>query len=180
MAELNSLYVRLPISKEQLQIFFDEKPSIVEVNEEWSCWWKSRRMHSGILLKEVSFYPVSSNRAIIDFFLAESGAGAREFYDEENQEWVFVIIFFSENYSEILPMLALLAGAARFVSEGRSGNAIIYDFYWGGTGVMAFIDFVNQDYAIRSYQNITELPEEISLRIMQTLEETVGLFSENN
>jgi hypothetical protein len=73
----------------------------------------------------------------------QSLISSRQTISEEKQEegvYYFISGFFSENYYEILPMLAILKSIALYMEEGDEGVAFIYDFFWGGKSVLAHME----------------------------------------
>ncbi|KKO89231.1 hypothetical protein AAW12_24280 [Sphingobacterium sp. Ag1] len=134
--ELNTLYIRVQITKKNLATFFLAKPSPEEPDENWREWWHSREMYSKTALETIPAYAKQSYRDVVDELLHDRFFAAAEHYDEDKQCWTFMALNFSENYHEILPMLAFIKQLAKFSEEG---HALIYNWMWGGESVMAFV-----------------------------------------
>lgn len=135
--ELDSLYMSIHIEKSRLNAFFASKPISPKKDDNWSQWWESRQMYSKTALENIPSYSHSCIREVFDDLLKDPFYGAKEHYDEERQHWTFAVLNFSENYHEILPMLALLKQLEGHVLDGY---ALIFDWMWGGDTVMAYLD----------------------------------------
>ncbi|MCS4167662.1 hypothetical protein [Sphingobacterium sp. BIGb0116] len=171
--ELDSLYISIRIEKSRLNEFFSSKPISPNKDDNWSQWWESRQMYSKTTLEIIPSYSQARIREVFDNLLKDQFFGAKEYYDEEKQHWTFAVLNFSENYLEILPMLALLKQLEGFVLEGY---ALIFDWMWGGDTVMAYVDFtaegallqtVTESYAVElkrfeeANQGLQKLAEEL-------------------
>lgn len=136
--ELDSLYISIQIEKVRLDEFFAETPISPNNDDNWSLWWASRQMYGKTALEIIPRYSQAHIREVFDNLLKDRFYGAKEHYDEEKQRWTFTVLNFSENYQEILPMLALLKQLEGYALEGF---ALIFDWMWGSDTVMAYVDF---------------------------------------
>lgn len=177
MSEPNSLYVKIKISEEKLQQFFRDKPTPQTIDDDWLSWWDSREMYSKQALASIPVYRVESNRHLFDELINDLNFACFEQYDPTSQNWTFVSVFFSENYTEILPMLAMLKGLARYQRPDDTGVAILYDFLWGDSSVMAYLDFSDQQASLKAYTNIAEIKPSILSTANQVLENAVDSFN---
>lgn len=177
MSEYYSLYINIQISREKLNRFFEEKPLQLAPDENWKSWWNSREMHSKQPLERIPAYQKNSNRDIFDSLLKKKNFGSFERYDPASQRWTFVSVFFSENYVELLPMLALLKTLADCHGTEEKGVAFIYDFYWGNTSVMAYLDFSGTQTLLKNYTKAAEIDPEILNEANQLLETAVELLN---
>src|SRR5690606_6097767 len=121
MSEPNSLYVKIKITKEKLQQFFLDKPRVQTIDENWRTWWDSREIYSKQALENIPVYCAESNRHILDGLIDDQDFACFEQYDPISQHWIFVSVFFSENYTEILPMLAFLKDLAHYQNSNDKG-----------------------------------------------------------
>lgn len=177
MSEYNSLYIKIKIKEEKLQQFFQASPVPQHIDENWLAWWNSRETYSKEPLEGVLPYPLQSNRAIFDQLLKSSDFGAQEYYDVDKETWTFITIFFSENYIEILPMLALLKDLASYMKPESKGHTFIYDFCWDYEQVMAYLEFSNQEATFKNYTSTTEIDAVILEEANHTLETAMDQFS---
>lgn len=173
MSEYYSLYINIQISREKLNRFFEEKPLQPAPDENWESWWNSREMHGKQPLERIPVYQANSNRAIFDGLLKRKNVGSFERYDPALQRWTFVSVFFSENYVELLPMLALLKNLADCHGTEEKGVAFIYDFYWGNTSVMAYLDFSGKQALLKNYTKTADIDPKIWNEANQLLEAVV-------
>ncbi|SFS71409.1 hypothetical protein [Sphingobacterium wenxiniae] len=177
MSEPNSLYVKIKIKKENLQQFFQQKPSAPVIDDNWRTWWTSREMYSKQELQHLPVYRTQTNRQIIDEFLGYRDMGTFEGYDAHSECWTFISVFFSENYGEILPMLALLKDLATYQDEGDVGIALIYDHQWGDEMIMAYMEFINQKGLLKSYTKTKEVDENVLYLANQEISQAVEKFN---
>ncbi|SHL82626.1 hypothetical protein [Flavobacterium chilense] len=143
MSELSTLFCKVKITKPQLEKFLSSAPEEPELNNNWLEWWDSRQMHSKMdLTKEhLCTYNDTNNQAILDGWLEYEQAFGFSDYDETTEEWKWGMLFFSENYLEMLPMFAFIIGMEKYISESNENIAIVYPFFWGDNEVQAYIHF---------------------------------------
>jgi hypothetical protein len=146
MSELSSLYCKVKITKPQLEKFLGSIPEKPELNDNWLKWWDSRQMYSKMELtaEHLSAYNDNNNQEIIDGRMQYKQAMAFSDYNETTEEWQWGMMFFSENYLEMLPMFAFIISMEKYVSESSENTAVVFPFFWGDTGVHAFIYFENE------------------------------------
>ena len=174
MSEQCSLYVKIEISKEQLKRFFKERPTPAIIDNNWQQWWDSRQMYSKELLTNLPNYPKKNNRAAFEQLLQQRESVSVEQYNENDNSWTFLTLFFSENYFEIIPMLALLKELAYYQQAHETGVAFVYDFYWDRAAVMAYLEFTNQKALLKTYTVPTEIPTAILAEANDALEAVVS------
>lgn len=183
MSELNSLYVRIKIKKENLERFFQDKPMLAEIDEDWTSWWNSREMYSPSPLTEIPVYSdfpafsSATNRDVLASFSKDPQTGTHQQQDGHQEGLSFSILFFSENYEEILPMLAWLKSIARYMDAGDEGVALIYDFFWGGGSVMALLAFSNQQASLDPASDISEIDPAVLKAANTTLQNAFDVIS---
>jgi hypothetical protein len=143
MSELSSLYCKVKITKTQLENFLSSAPEAPELNNNWLEWWDSRKMYSKMELTAelLRGYNETSNREILDGWLEYKQAMAFSDYDEATEEWNWGMLFFSENFVEMLPMFAFIISMEKYVTESTQNTAIVFPFFWGDPDVSAFLYF---------------------------------------
>jgi len=156
--ELDTLYIRMQIAKENLATFFSAKPGPEMLDENWKQWWTSREMYSKTALEAVPTYSKQYNREVVDELLDDRFFAAAEHYDEDKRCWTFIAFNFSENYHEILPMLAFIKQLAKFSDEGL---VLIYNWMWGGESVMAFVRCQHGQALLQPVTESAQIPSEI-------------------
>ena len=177
MSEYHSLYIRVKINEEKRQQFFREKPDVQNVDANWQAWWNSQEMYSKQPLEQIPHYTTQNNRAIFDQLLHDRNSGSSEHYDAVSQNWTFISVFFSENYIEILPMLALLKSLAAYQHSEETGVAIIYDFLWGDDLVMAYLQFANAQAMLKPYTKIQEIDQVILGEANRAIKDAVEKYN---
>ena len=177
MAEYDSLYISIQIPQDRLQQFFQATPSVAELTADWRTWWDSRAMYSKPALEQVPRYPFSSNRAVLDNLLGQRNSGSMEQYDAANGRWTFLALFFSENYTELLPLLALLKSLAPYLDAGATGSALVYDYYWGSAEVMAYLRFADQEALLTDCMQTTVIAPEVIQEADTALQDALDLFN---
>lgn len=143
MSELSSLFCKVKITKSQLEKFLNASPEKPELNGNWLKWWDSRQMYSKMALTAelLRSYHDDSNQEILNGWMEYKQAMAFSDYDETAEEWHWGMMFFSENYLEMLPMFAFIISLEKYVSESAENMAIVFPFFWGDNGVHVYINF---------------------------------------
>ena len=161
MSEPRSLYLKIKTNKDNLHRFFQDKPLTPEIDENWTAWWDSRKMHSKSPLTKVPVYAwIKTNRGLVDSYLSDPQTGTQE-RGRDGEEWELAIALFSQNYTEILPMLAWLNSLAGYMEAGDEGVAIIYDYFWGSGSVMMHMEFTGQQAAFLLTNKTSEIDQQI-------------------
>ena len=170
MSEQNSLVIRVHISPEKLAQMHQSAPQAIVLDENMKTWWASREMYGKSDLTNVPTYTVRDNRELLTELVRDRYLLAREYYDEERQIWTFFALQFSENYSEILPMISWIIGLAAYLNQGDTGFAIIYDYQWGSEDVMAYIKLEDQKAKLTNAKHISAIPQEDYLQAKAILD----------
>lgn len=159
MSELSSLFVKLKIKQENLDRFLAAPVTVASIDEDWTSWWDSREMYSKSPLEKIPAGFQSTNGAVFQSLVDD-----KQTISEEKQEagvYYFISGFFSENYYEILPMLAVLKSVALYMEEGDEGVAFIYDFFWGGEGVLAHLEIKAKKPVLKKTKQTSEINMEL-------------------
>lgn len=146
MSELDSLFAKIHITKDNFDAFLKTKPTHPHIDNNWLEWWDSREMYSKTELKENNLYcyKESTNELIISGWIEAKKSMTFSEYDVENEIWYFGIIMFSENYFEMIPGLAFIKSIDKFLTKNKKNYAIVYDYFWGDDDtVMAYINYEN-------------------------------------
>ena len=145
MSELSSLYCKVKISKSQLEKFLSNPVETPELNKNWIEWWDSLKMYSKMDLTSELLRPYNNenNQEVINEWLKYDQAMAFSDYDEATEEWHWGMLFFSENFVEMLPMFSFIISMEKYVTESAENRAIVFPFFWGDQDVSAYIYFEN-------------------------------------
>ncbi|AXT58180.1 hypothetical protein D1815_21330 [Aquimarina sp. AD1] len=143
MSELNSLFVKVKIKKNKLDDFLKSKPKQLKIDANWVAWWDSREMYGKNELSQdnLSSYEQPDNQSIVDTWKNNKRSGGFSEYDSENGIWNFGVVFFGENYYEMIPGLGFIKSIADYIEHDIGNFAIVFDFFWGSNEVNALIDF---------------------------------------
>ncbi len=145
MSEPSSLFARINIKKHKLDEFFKSKPEQSKLDDNWLKWWNSKAMYGNPELTQAAIraYDDSTNEGIINAWKDMEQSFTFSDYDLENEIWHFGIIEFTDNYFEMIPALVFLKSVSIFKEKNPDDFAIIYDYFWGGNEVNAFIEYRN-------------------------------------
>ncbi len=141
MSEPLTLYVNAHLRRSELDRFLAAPPLPVHLDKHLESWWDHQEMYSKTRLTEIPVYEFSENCGFVQKLLDDPRYGAFEQYDEAKECWFFCVLFFSENYHDILPAVAWLYGLGPYLNEGSESLAMIYDFYWGSDDLMVLINY---------------------------------------
>ena len=159
MSEPYSLYVNITIKKERLEQFFKDKPAKTAIDQDWIAWWDSRKKYGSDPLTDIRVYTNESNRSIADAFLSVRDMMTLEDVSQPDV-WEYSSLFFSENYSEILPALSWLSSMAAYMDPEEEGVALIYNYFWDAEDdkvVMAHLVFKDQRATIQLTSQSSEM-----------------------
>jgi hypothetical protein len=159
MSEPYSLFVNITIKKERLEQFFKDKPAKTAIDPDWIAWWDSRKKYGSEPLTDIRVYTNESNRSIADAFLSVKDMMTLEDVSQPDV-WEYSSLFFSENYSEILPALSWLRSMAAYMDPEDEGIVLIYNYFWAPENdktVMAHLVFKDQQAFIKLTSHISEM-----------------------
>ncbi len=159
MSEQCSLYIKVQVSKETLDAFLKARPIASTINSNWLEWWDSRAMHSKMELKNIPAYIVPTNGDILEDILEDKYIVAKQAY--KDGYWYLMGLQFSENYTEILPMVSWIKDLAAHLEPDATGVAFIYDYLWGDKTVMAHIEISEKLGKLTRIRRTTEINKEI-------------------
>ncbi|MHC0446778.1 hypothetical protein ACWA1F_15310 [Flavobacterium sp. 3-218] len=164
MSELSSLYCKVKISKSNLEKFLSNPVETPELNKNWLEWWDSLKMYSKMDLTSELLRPYNdeNNQEVINSWLKYDQAMAFSDYDEATEEWHWGMLFFSENFVEMLPMFSFIISMEKYITESAENRAIVFPFFWGDQDVSAYIYFENGKAILSStVQNTSDVNSKI-------------------
>lgn len=177
MSEPSSLYLRLKISKENLESFFQDAPAKTSADQNWEAWWDSREMYSKSKLTEIPAYADDTNLDALERWLDDDVEAVSADFNEAG-EWHYTIMMFSQNYYDILPMLNLLKSIERRLGPDDTGEAIIYDYIWGASSVMAHIKYEGQQAILQKTKHPKELEASVRNKMKATMDKAFDAINE--
>lgn len=166
MSELSSLFLKVSIEKDQLNAFLQAPPEAPQLQQDWISWWESRKMYGKQDLTEnqLRSYAEKNNQAIVDMFINYPSSITSSDYDEATETWYFSIVFFSENFFEMLPGIAFMKSIVPFKKNDPTDFGIIYNFFWGDSDISALVDFVDGKALLSDAISKTQLdPQKLEL-----------------
>ncbi|QWP75810.1 hypothetical protein J5226_19695 [Lysobacter sp. K5869] len=144
MSEPASLYARFTLSHEQYEAFMNSAPARPSAFADWQSWFDRREMSGGNrvppeILADLDAVSVAD---VIKAWRADAWTGTPPIeYDEIRRTLRIAMLQASENYHEMLRLLAPLRGAARFNEPGADDFVVILDFLWGDGDINAYLRF---------------------------------------
>lgn len=147
MSEPSSLFARISIGKENLETFLSSTPKKPYLDNSWINWWNSRQMVNPHPLTPEDLYAYNdiSNKAILEGWQKVKSTGTFYDYDAAAQRLNLGIIFFSENFGEMIPMLAFLFDLAAYKTDNPDDFAIVYPFFWEDQHLDVWISFYGKN-----------------------------------
>lgn len=163
MSEPSALFAKIHISKEKFAEFLKGKPAKPSIDDDLLAWWESRKMHSKSALTEKCFFEntLPTNEEVINSWKEEVETITFSDYDPVQELWIYAINLFSQNFLEILPTLIFLKSVESYKQANDDDFAMVFDYFWGDEGVMAYMAFPNNKFKLDSkIENTAELPQE--------------------
>lgn len=177
MSELRSLFVKLNIKKENLDRFLAAAPTKPVVDEDWTAWWDSREMYSKSPLESIPMVSADTNGDELGSYIATPETISVE--KQENDTYYFLSGFFTENYFEMLPMLGVLKSVALYMGPGDSGEAFIYDYFWGGNDVMAHLEISAGKAVLKHTTHTSKINKQLLAESDKMLQDLMDELSAN-
>lgn len=143
MSEPSSFYAKITIKPESYERFLSSKPAAAKSQTGWIEWWHSRSMYNKPELTEnlINSYNYSSNQEVIDYWLKANQSYSFSEYEKETETWHFGIIWFTQNYLEMIPMLGTIRGISAFKEDYKNDFAIVYSYFWEPHQINAYLKF---------------------------------------
>lgn len=161
MSEPSSFFLRATIKKDQYLKFMQTPPKPPTLNDDWLKWWESRDMSGKSDLKDnIRTWRDQSNQEIVNGWLAAEGTLAFSAFDEMTNVWEFGIIMCSENYSEIIQLLAFCESIFPYKTFSPHDFAIIYPYFWGDSNVMAYMTFAQDGAALTLAESVADVAKD--------------------
>lgn len=163
MSEPSSLFAKIHISKEKFAEFLQAKPAKPSIDDNLLVWWESRKMHSKSALTAECFFDNSlpNNEAFIESWKEEEYTITFSDYDPVKELWIYAINLFSQNFLEILPTLIFIKSVESYKQANDDDFAMVFDYFWGDEGVMAYMAFPNNHFSLDAkVDNTAQIPKE--------------------
>jgi hypothetical protein len=133
VAELDSLYLRVRISKEAYLRYLDSINLDARDFSDWMDWIGRAKMHGPpMTAQDVAEIGETTGKApvaeTINSWTEDDFAIGRSVYDEATETWRFGVLQFGENYRDFLEWLPTLRGIDRFKDRPGTDILLVHDF----------------------------------------------------
>ncbi len=147
MSEPHSFYSKIKIKKENYEKFLAAEPSIIKKQNGWHEWWNSINIKNKPELKNDNLieYEDENNKEIISGWLNSEEAFSFSIYDDEDETWHFGILYFTDNYLEMIPMLGAMRGIAGYKEKDDSDFIMIYSSFRKPEMIDAYLKFNDKE-----------------------------------
>ncbi len=142
MSEPASLYARFTLDHERYEAFMNSAPAQPAHFDDWQLWFDRRAMCGGSQVPPeiLADFEAASVAEVIKAWREDAWTGTPPVeYDETRRTLRIAMLQASENYHEMLRLLAPLRGAARFNQPGADDFVVILDFLWDEQEVQAYL-----------------------------------------
>ncbi|WP_244997586.1 hypothetical protein [Pseudomonas viridiflava] len=141
-SEPSSVYMRCTISPAQYAKAMAAPPGSALAYSDWQNWFDGRKMY-GSGKVDVQSLRDSGAQSLEELVKSWVGAGGLSHYDKKTGRWQFALLLFTENYGEMIQLLAQLRSVAPYCEAESDSFLIIYSYVWGN-GDNAYITLNNQ------------------------------------
>jgi len=161
MSEPNSLFASIHIAEEDFQRFLRASPQVPRLDTDWSAWWEEREMQGKKTLREADMraYPFANNAAVLQAWQEMKDTKTFSDYDAEKSLWYFGILFFSENYYEMIPGIAFVKSTEAFTEYHREDFCLIYQHFWADDSIAAYLCAENQGLRLQQAKLRADVPK---------------------
>jgi len=181
MSELRSLFIKLKVKQENLDRFFENELIAPQLDEQWLSWWDSREMYGKSALSKIPIYTsYDDNREVVDSHLDSLETGSIEVLDADQGAWTFASLLFSQNYEEILPIMAWFKSLASYLDAGEEGELLIFDFFWGSDQVMAHMVLDGQQVEIKHTKSTKKVDKKFMAEATKAMQDALADMQRNH
>jgi hypothetical protein len=140
MSEPSSLYIRVKLTQESLEVFKASPLAAPSRYSDWRPWLDSKKFHGEISdaeiqslnpANEIARFPVHTFGDYLSLLAQDvSAAPVQAQYDPLSNTWTLCVMGLSENYKDFLLVLALLRGIALYKDLPGEDFILIYPYFW--------------------------------------------------
>ena len=140
MSEPSSLYIRVKLTQESLEVFKASPLAAPSRYSDWRPWLDSRKFHGEITdediqnmnpSNEIARFPVHTFGDYLSLLSQDtSAAPVQSRYDASSNTWTLCVMGLSENYKEFILVLALLRGIELYKDLPGEDFILIYPYFW--------------------------------------------------
>ncbi|AXK55127.1 hypothetical protein [Pseudomonas protegens] len=141
-SEPSSVYLRCNMTPEQYAQAMAAPPRPAISYSDWQKWFDSKDMY-GSARVDAEWLQDSSARSLQEVVQMWAGTGGSSQYDPQTGRWQFALLEFTDNYGEMIQLLAPLRSVAPYCQSGSDSFLLIYSYIWGD-GDNAYLTFNKQ------------------------------------
>ena len=129
-SEPSSVYLRCSMTPEQYAQAMAAPPRPAIAYNDWQKWFDSKDMYGSARVDAESLED-SGAKSLQEVAQMWAGAGGTSHYDPQTGRWQFALLQFTENYGEMIQLLAPLRSVAPYCQPGSDSFLLIYSYIWG-------------------------------------------------
>lgn len=145
--EQSSLYVRCTMTSAHYAAAMAAPPGSALGYHDWQQWFHSRGIQVPVTLDK-AWLRDSTAPTLQALLQVWSGQGTMSRYDEKTGRWQFALFEFTDNYGEMIQLLAPLRSMARYCEADSDSFLVIYSYLWGnGDNAYLTLDHQRSQFA---------------------------------
>lgn len=129
-SEPSSVYLRCSMTPEHYAQAMAAPPRPAIAYNDWQKWFDSKDMYGSARVDAESLED-SGAKSLQEVAQMWAGAGGTSHYDPQTGRWQFALLQFTENYGEMIQLLAPLRSVAPYCQPGSDSFLLIYSYIWG-------------------------------------------------
>ena len=126
----SSVYLRCSMTPEQYAQAMAAPPRPAISYSDWQKWFDSKDMY-GSARVDAEWLQDSGARSLQEVVQMWTGTGGSSQYDPQTGRWQFALLEFTDNYGEMIQLLAPLRSVAPYCQPGSDSFLLIYSYIWG-------------------------------------------------
>lgn len=128
-SEPSSLYFRCNMTAAQYAEVKAAPPGGAPAFDDWQQWFDSHGMYGPGKVRSEDLRPLVARN--LRELVGVSGWGTYSEYDEKAGAWRFALLQFSDNYGEMISLLAPLRSVAPYCAADSDSFMLVYSYIWG-------------------------------------------------
>jgi len=129
-SEPSSVYLRCSMTPEHYAQAMAAPPRPAIAYNDWQKWFDSKDMYGSARVDAESLED-SGAKSLQEVAQMWAGVGGTSHYDPQTGRWQFALLQFTENYGEMIQLLAPLRSVAPYCQPGSDSFLLIYSYIWG-------------------------------------------------
>lgn len=151
-SEPSSVYLRCSMTPEQYAQAMAAPPRPAISYNDWQKWFDSKDMY-GSARVDAEWLQDSGARSLQEVVQMWTGTGGSSQYDPQTGRWQFALLEFTDNYGEMIQLLAPLRSVAPYCQPGSDSFLLIYSYIWGdGDNAYLTLNKQRSQFAVKPTQ----------------------------